>query len=57
MVHPTETTKGEDDPESKEPGKFEIFCMDIFLQYNQFNDGFLQKKEMNLFMEFLETNN
>jgi hypothetical protein len=36
---------GEEEP-SKEPEEFEIHCMDIFLHFDQFNDGYLTKSDL-----------
>ena len=43
--------------ESKEPGEFEIYSMDIFLQFSKFNDGLMTKQEMDELYEFISSKN
>ena len=42
---------------SLEPDEFETYCMDIFLHYDEFNDGFMQKDELMVLIDFLEKRN
>jgi hypothetical protein len=36
---------------SKEPSEFEVHCMDIFLQFDNFNDGYLTKADLLIFYD------
>jgi hypothetical protein len=39
------------------PDDFEVYSMDIFIQYDEFNDGFMHKDEIMIFIDFIDKQN
>ena len=40
--------------DENQPEEFEIYCMDIFLHYDLFNDGYLTKSDMQEFHDHIK---
>ena len=45
---------GMEKDEKDEPSEYEIYSMDIFLHYDEFNDGYLMKPDLELFYDHVK---